>query len=328
MQLEYAPIADDIMVQHPLDLPNLALRPDAATLLRILKSLQRSSLYTPFKSSAETVSSDSSTPPSSLIQATETNPALAKTLFTWLTNLVANPLAWIPEDSEKEQIWDLASMRMAERCGRTASPKQIREINFPEFRISLVEPSLTSDSLGLTTWGSSMVLAERLIRDHNDCLVDPVLELGAGTGLCGIVMGKLGYKVCVTDLPEIVDNLKVNVANNNSGQAVDVQTLDWTKPDDFDYKTQTFNSIVVSDPIYSEDHPAMVCNMVSRFLAKTPSARLCVQLPLRQKFDKEREDFYTRLSKLGLTRLLYEEQSGYDDFGSQEYAWSLWAYDL
>lgn len=304
------------MVQHPLDLPSLAARPDPSVLLHLLKGLQRSTVYSPGAKSEPSGGLD-------------TNPAFAKALFAWLTTLVSSPLAWIPTDAAKEEIWDLASVRMAERCGRTAAPKQIREICFPDFTVKLVEPSLTSDSLGLTTWGSSIVLAERLVKDHADCLVEPILELGAGTGLCGIVASKLGYNICVTDLPEIVDNLIVNVSTNSTNTdkgSVDVRVLDWLSPDSFDYRVQHFNSIVVSDPIYSEHHPKMVCDMIDRFLVRDSRSRLCVQLPLRPKFEAERDAFYTRIKNMGLVQLRYQEQKGYDDFGQQNYAWSLWTF--
>ena len=139
---------------------------------------------------------------------------------------------------------------MSERCGRTAAPKMSRSIDVPglleavsklrgidlseQLPIVLEEPPLTSDNLGLKTWGSSLVLASRLAKHGEEILMDPVLELGAGTGLSGIVAGRLGYDVTMTDLPEITDNLRINVNKNALiGDKITVDVLDWMDPGKF-----------------------------------------------------------------------------------------------
>lgn len=268
-------------------------------------------------------------------------------LFRWLTSVVSSSLEWIESEDDKDEIWSQASMRMAERCGRTAAPSMTRRISIQDLReavfrqrniepdqqppISLAEPALTEDNLGLKTWGSSLILANRFARDANEILVNPVLELGSGTGLCGIVAGRLGFDVTLTDLPEIVDNLKANVEKNKLlDDKVSVDILDWRDPSTsgFDTHAQKFNSIIVSDPVYQSDQPGLVTDMIKMFLARNKDARLCLQLPLRAKFEDIRESLKTQLSDAGLEVFQSHEEEGVDDFGKQTYAWSLWKWNI
>jgi predicted nicotinamide N-methyase len=232
----------------------------------------------------------------------------------------------------REDIWTNACQRMSERCGRTASPDHQRliQVDTPDgpLDIEIHEPSLTGDNLGLKTWGSALVCANRLVRDHA-VLQSPVLELGSGTGVCAITAAKLGFDVVATDLPEIVPNLRRNVDLNcaDTKSAVECAVLDWANPDEFAMssgKAHAFSTVLVADPIYSAEHPAMVCNVIDKFLSKSAGARLCVQLPLRPKFEDIRQDFYQRIQALGLTRIHYDEEISCDDFGETTFAWSLW----
>lgn len=67
----------------------------------------------------------------------------------------------------------------------------------------------------------------------------------------------------------------------------------------------------------------MIRNMVGIF-EKGKGAQLCLQVPLRPKFEDIREVLYNLLFDLGLERVSFEVESGYDDFGKMEFAWSLW----
>ena len=37
----------------------------------------------------------------------------------YLTTIVSNPLEWVGDESLREKIWEIASARLSERCGRT-----------------------------------------------------------------------------------------------------------------------------------------------------------------------------------------------------------------
>lgn len=308
-------------ITHALDLPNIRRQPSADILLETLRLFEQSSSVKNFGSFA-----------------TSSDPGL----FRWLTSVVGSSLEWIDDDDVKDLIWHEASLRMSERCGRTAAPKMSRSIDVPGLLeavsklrgidlseqppIVLEEPPLTSGNLGLKTWGSSLVLASRLAKHGEEILMDPVLELGAGTGLSGIVAGRLGYDVTMTDLPEITDNLRINVNKNALiGDKITVDVLDWMDPGKFLVKNkERFNCIVISDPVYQIDQPPMVANMINLFLRRDREARVCLQLPLREKFEDVRDLLLKSIKNLGLAIDRQEEQEGMDDFGTQTYVWTLW----
>ena len=160
---------------------------------------------------------------------------------TYLTSIISSSLSWLTSDEEREEIWELASKRLSERAGRAAAGDLIRKFRIPlqsptsdgatEIELSLHEPSLTEDNLGLKTWGSSLVLATRLsilsehvpllqrpVRRTEDGLNRPVrvLELGSGTGLLGLAAACVWpqTRVKLTDLEAIVSNLRRNVEMN------------------------------------------------------------------------------------------------------------------
>lgn len=299
-------------VDHVLDLPALHSTPDFASLSRCLEEF----VIKPSKNFQNVTQKE------------------IPGLFNWLTALVGSPLHWLA-DSERELIWDLASQRLTERCGRTAAATQTREFEFKTFHnqcidVDIIEPALTNDNLGMKTWGSAYVLAKRFACCHNEIFTGDlrILELGSGTGLVGIVLAKLGYRVCMTDLPEIVDNLDLNTRINGVNDLAKVAILDWENPHKFELPTGMVvkqpNCIIVADALYSPNHPLLVCQVINLYLEKTSDARLCVQLPLRQRYEIERNTFYCMLRDIGLKQVEYEEVEDDDDFGKTRYAWSLW----
>jgi predicted nicotinamide N-methyase len=225
--------------------------------------------------------------------------------------------------SSDEEVVQLASLRISENCGRTARPNFQRKIIIQGFHQSILlnEPALTSDSLGLKTWGSSLVLSQLIVDEHERLIFGPVLELGAGTGLVGITIGLLGYSVTLTDLPEILPNLEKNVSLNGLENNVDCHVLDWTDPSSFvsEKGEVRYNTIVVADPIYSPDHPRWVVNMMLKFLERSSDAKVLLQIPIRKMFEGERELLWKLLEKENLEIIDDRLMDGYDDFGAQQF---------
>lgn len=213
--------------------------------------------------------------------------------------------------------------------------------------ICLYEPSLTSDNLGHKTWLSSYLLAKRLpyLRAHLP-LFNPhpeldrpsrspavpteplqILELGAGTGLVGITAAAVfpSASVHLTDLPAIIPNLQNNVSrnisstpNSNESRSVTVGTLDWS---DLPSETenagalQKYDMIIATDPLYSPLHPAWLVNTITLFLSKKQHARVIMELPLRDVYEVEVEDFKTKMGGAGFVIVESGEEVGIEDWG-------------
>lgn len=245
-----------------------------------------------------------------------------------------------------EQILKEASLRISESCGRAALPSMHRDFQFNNLDkiIRLFEPSLTADNLGWKTWGSSMILSQIMVENDKNFEFDEIigknktiriLELGSGTGLVGLTWAMkwkelqenskytknndIRAEIFLTDLPEIVDNLKQNVKENNLKEWVHSDVLDWTNPKSFvdKYGDSPFDVILVADPIYSPDHPQWVVNMITKFLK--PNGICHLQIPIRDKYATERQVLVDLLkfNKLEVVEQKFEE--GHDDWGLVKY---------
>ncbi len=216
------------------------------------------------------------------------------------------------------------------------------------FELQLHEPALTADNLGLKTWASSYLLAKRLpaLRSSLPSLSSQsnILELGSGTGLVGLAAAAI-FKahVVLTDLPEIVPNLRNNIEANAThlatfGGSAQAEVLDWSNPSAFESDSSSaplpnsFPWILAADPIYSSDHPRLLGQTIEYHLSRHKDARFIVELPLREPYAAERKDLMQRLSALGLVILDEGEEVGYDDWmeGGQlaevRCCWAVWGW--
>ncbi|KAK9320456.1 putative methyltransferase-domain-containing protein [Lipomyces orientalis] len=307
------------LITHALDLPSLRSMPSAQELLAVICTYARRQ--------GKNFTSDE-----------EYIPA-PEGFVDWATRIVGSGLEWIEDDDDRELIWESASKRIAERCGRTAASSMEHEFEVDGLDRSIIlhEPSLTADSLGLKTWGSSLLLSNRFSALHGD-LIPPsgrrVLELGSGTGLVGIVLSVLGYPVLMTDLREILPNLKANIEKNQDrfgegGYSLDtnVEELNWLDMEASQAyrRSDQFETIVLSDPIYSSEHPQMLANVVNQFLEyDNPRAQVILELPLREKFVDVRTDLWRKLRDIRLSPTKQDQERGRDDFGEETYFWSVW----
>ena len=106
--------------------------------------------------------------------------------------------------------------------------------------------------------------------------------------MLGIAAAKtMSWKMTLTDLPSITDNLRRNVVYN-CGESVDVKALDWMDPPD-DIPPGSFQVII------APHHPKMVVAMLERYLARDPDARVVLEFPLRTSHTAEVEDFTSRM---------------------------------
>jgi len=220
----------------------------------------------------------------------------------------------------------------------------------PKASINLREPSLTGDNLGHKTWAASYMLAKRLsfvreslpiFSDHirREGISVRVLELGAGTGLVGIAAAAaFATHVDLTDLPEICENLAYNCQRNESvireyGGSTAAFSLDWSclpLEDDMSVDDK-YDVILAADSLYSSQHPAMLTNAICRYLKRVATSMVIVELPLREAYQPEIDDFRRLMKEKGLKLDDQGEEIGFDDWedGSKEVRcwWGLWSWD-
>merc|ERR1711971_805429 len=111
---------------------------------------------------------------------------------------------------------------------------------------------------GSILWDSGLALAKFFVWcEENEVVGVPplrsksVLELGAGTGVVGLTLGKLGASVTVTDNePEGLELLRVNADANSLGSALDIRELSWAIPSTY-LRSRTFDIVVAADVLYS-----------------------------------------------------------------------------
>ncbi|PUU83091.1 putative methyltransferase-domain-containing protein [Tuber borchii] len=325
LDVSFHDYGDDVMglmCGWPLvfDLPALNTRPPVESLLYILNGLAIAP--TSWEKGVEGVVDP---------------PGLSK----WLVTIIASPLEWIRNDEVKEVVWEAASTRLAERCGRTAMPSQTRTFQIPlpfsqkSINLSLHEPTLTADNLGLKTWASSYLLSKRLplLGLPTFSPSAKALELGAGTGLVGLAAAAIfKIPILLTDLPDIVPNLQHNANTNSaSGTTVSVSVMDWRDGvDEVVSEGEKYDLVLAADPLYSPEHPRLLVGMVRKWLKKGTHGRAVVEMPLRDGYGSERGDFRSRMERAGLEIKSEGVETGVDDWGAGgevECWWSVWGWN-
>ncbi|KAK1828516.1 putative methyltransferase-domain-containing protein [Podospora conica] len=274
------------MTPPPPSLPSLREKPPLPTLLTALSSLR----LQPPTWQPKTTDAD-------ILEQQQADADAAKETLAFLSSIIKNPLPWLASDDERDQVYEEASRRLSERCGRNAMGEITRQWPFPTFTLSIREPPLTGDALGLKTWTSSYILAQLLpslalhLFPASHPLPPPkILELGAGTGLLGLAAACLwrGADVVLTDLPLIVPNLAHNVALNRAaveacgGGAVEAAALTWGGEVDARFaRGERYQLIIVADPLYDDDHPGLLAGAIHSQLGLDGEARVLVMVPQR-----------------------------------------------
>ncbi|CDZ97449.1 Putative N2,N2-dimethylguanosine tRNA methyltransferase [Phaffia rhodozyma] len=192
----------------------------------------------------------------------------------WLTRIVKGGEVWIEESEDdaqaereaKERVVDAAASLLAIWSGTTAAGAILRTVDLPRnLALTINDAPYSSqapDSVGVQTWGSSILFARRLAKSPSTFDILPssssspqrILELGAGTGVLSLTLGSLPGEsihrdslIVATDFhPLVLENLKKNMDLNfdqmsdkdgselnqdtwigNAGAQVLVRPLDW-----------------------------------------------------------------------------------------------------
>jgi predicted nicotinamide N-methyase len=221
----------------------------------------------------------------------------------WLTGFTARSDVWLAvapsgpadnEDTRAEAIDAAASLLSAFAGDLEPETALTRTFSFPctstggTLQVELNDAPLSSTdhtSVGLQSWASSIVLAERICANPEEFELGTkprVLELGAGTGMLSIALSKLlpQSSIVATDYhPDVLSNLRSNLDNNTP--SVTMHTLDWSEPRiDAPFDT-SFDIILAADVIYHPLHAQWIKSCVEEYLARGPDSLFWLIIPMR-----------------------------------------------
>ncbi|RDB27408.1 Protein-lysine N-methyltransferase EFM2 [Hypsizygus marmoreus] len=251
----------------------------------------------------------------------------------WLTALVSKAESWTDDihdtdhpfssPQEGEALIQNAASLLAMCSGTAAAGVIVRDFVFSgQGAHSTVKlhvrdvPLDNSDygSVGAQTWGGACVLAEAIVENptrfylhRNPALELRVLELGAGTGLVSLAVGKLieyadppapKTTIIATDyFPSVLDNLKYNIQSNFSnppGVAISSHFLDWSQFAETPYQDppfdEPFDLVLGADIVYEAEHAVWIKSCL-RALLRMPSGHVDplfhLVIPLRHTHSSE-----------------------------------------
>jgi predicted nicotinamide N-methyase len=128
---------------------------------------------------------------------------------------------------------------------------------------------------GLALWPASIALAHELVARASGLPGQRILELGAGTGLPGIVAATYGARVVQTDrLEEALTVGRLN-AERNGVRSIEHRLADWTEWTD----TERYDLILGADVIYAPRLQPFLRTIFDTNLA--PGGRLLLGDPFR-----------------------------------------------
>lgn len=226
--------------------------------------------------------------------------------------------------------------------------------------IKILEPTDSiSDNLALATWGASFILANQLYKiDVSEALEtsaksnesngspphSPILELGAGTALVGLTAALLWKRNAIlTDLPQIVTGTAATVGANAAALAasnvsIHCGSLDWFKPSQLSFHAPSagnlpdltptahkFPIILAADVVYDEEHPDLLLQTVSTWLAPGKASRFVLAYVLRHAYLDVIRDLWAKFEEAGLECVEEGQTTGDESWDEMApYEWCSW----
>ncbi|KAH9036174.1 hypothetical protein EDB85DRAFT_2073287 [Lactarius pseudohatsudake] len=219
----------------------------------------------------------------------------------WLTALIAQATTHADADGVETLVQSAAAL-LAICAGAASAGARTRTYAFGgSVRVQLTDVALRNDdfgSVGAQTWGSACVLAEMIVEeparfglgggppDAAAAAMVRVLELGAGTGLVSLTIGKIldrcgRAEIVASDFhPLALENLRLNIENNNPCPdscglpLVSAHFLDWQEAAD--------PANALEAPF---DHAAWISACLKRLVRLT--GRFHLVIPIREGFARE-----------------------------------------
>lgn len=128
---------------------------------------------------------------------------------------------------------------------------------------------------GVALWPSSIALAHEIVSRAGEMRGRRVLELGAGTGLPGIVAASLGARVVQTDRDELAMSACQRNCERNRIETIEHRLADWTSWED----DARYDWIIGSDILYGEELQPHLRKIFQTNLA--PGGRVLLSDPFR-----------------------------------------------
>ncbi|KAL0574469.1 hypothetical protein V5O48_007483 [Marasmius crinis-equi] len=222
----------------------------------------------------------------------------------WVTGFIARSDIWVEREEDeceaeiRAEAVDKATSIVSAFTGNDDEAAQCavtRSLSFstatggPVIHVELNDAPLSTEdhtSVGLQSWASSIVLAEKMSAEPGAFSLDNpptrILELGAGTGLLSIAAAKILQRqaktndvsrlssVIATDYhPAVLANLTANVNTNfPRSRPISVLRLDWETPDYTQFHGQSFDVILAADVIYHPQHAKWIKGCVEQLLTR------------------------------------------------------------
>ncbi|CAK0787269.1 hypothetical protein CVIRNUC_010487 [Coccomyxa viridis] len=163
-----------------------------------------------------------------------------------------------------EELMDNACKVITACSGTLACSGKVHELHFGTAAVRLREGSL-ADGVGTRMWAMSRSLSSMLAERPDLVRGLDVLEMGSGTGLCGIVAAKLGAaKVVLTDCEEaVLLNLRECAAANTEPRQAPGQSA----------QAAAFPLQASAEDLEFDPEDADICNDLDDFLEQATSAR-------------------------------------------------------
>ena len=211
----------------------------------------------------------------------------------WLTSLIAraDELPFESEESKEKTVDDAAFIlsSFSDSTNDGDDEALTRDFTFStregdKVRIQINDAPLTGTDhtdVGLQSWGASIVFSDLMCASPERFGLESlstnasIIELGAGTGLISLTLGKLlpriGHhdsQILATDYhPAVLANLQNNIFTNFSSENAPMQTmlLDWSVPPAA--LASTANMLFAADVVYAPEHAAWLCDCAAHLLS-------------------------------------------------------------
>ena len=149
-----------------------------------------------------------------------------------------------------------------------------------------IAPMFSDVWLGTEVWPAARALVDLLNGSEEWrrqlTVAELVVDLGAGTGACGLAAATLGApRVLLTDKPALLPALRANaLANGFSAGRVDVEALSWAEPLPAHLAPRGADVVLMSDclnPVYGSEHALGLAStlhalLLARTVATAPAA--------------------------------------------------------